>query len=65
MVDACRKFGITEQPYDRGKKESGGVRVDQANRLKGVEEEHARLTRLVAALSLDTSIWKAVAAGHC
>jgi hypothetical protein len=39
IVDACRKLGITEQTYYRCKKEYGGLRVDQAKRLKGLEQE--------------------------
>lgn len=64
VADACRKLGITEQTYYRWKKEYGGLRVDQAKRLKGLEQEHARLKRLVADLSLDNSILKEVAAGN-
>ena len=64
IVDACRKLGITEQTYYRWKKEYGGLRVDQAKRLKGLEQEHARLKRLVANLSLDNSILKEVASGN-
>jgi len=65
VVEACRKLGITEQTYYRWKKEYGGLRVDQAKRLKGLEQEHARLKRLVADLSLDNSLVKEVAAGTC
>ena len=64
IVDACRKLGITEQTYDRWKKEYGGLRVDQAKRLKGLEQENVRLKRLVADLSLDNSILKEVASGN-
>jgi len=64
IVDACRKLGITEQTYYRWKKEYGGLRVDQAKRLKSLEQENARLKRLVADLSLDNSILKEVAAGN-
>ena len=64
IVEVCRKLGITEQTYYRWKKEYGGLRVDQATRLKGLEQEQARLKRLVAALSLDKSILKEVAAGN-
>jgi transposase-like protein len=64
IADACRKLGITEQTYYRWKKEYGGLRVDQAKRLKGLEQENARLKRLVADLSLDNSILKEVAAGN-
>ena len=51
MVDACRKLSSTEQTYDRWKQEYGGLRVEQAKRLKGLEQENARLKRLVADLS--------------
>jgi transposase-like protein len=64
VPEACRKLGITEQTYYRWKKEYGGLRVDQAKRLKGLEQENARLKRLVADLSLDNSILKEVAAGN-
>lgn len=64
MGEACRKLGITERTSYRWKQEEGGLRVDQAKRLKGVEQEHARLKRLVADLSLDHRIVKEVAAGH-
>ena len=64
VVDACRKLGITEQTYYRWKKEYGGLRVDQAKRLKGLEQENTRLKRLVADLSLDNSILKEVASGN-
>ena len=56
IADACRKLGITEQTYYRWKKEYGGLRVKQAKRLKGLEQENARLKRLVADLSLDNSM---------
>ena len=64
IVDACRKLGITEQTYYRWKKKYGDLRVDQAKRLKGLEQENARLKRLVADLSLDNSILKEVASGN-
>ena len=64
IVDACRKLGLTEHTDDRWKKEYGGLRVDQAKRLKGLEQENVRLKRLVADLSLDNSILKEVASGN-
>jgi putative transposase len=64
VLDACRKLGITEQPYYRWKKEYGGLRVDQAKRLKGLEQEHLRLTRMVADQARDLSIVKEVASGN-
>ena len=48
VLDACRKLGITEQTYYRWKKAYGGLRVDQAKRLKSLEQENARLKRIVA-----------------
>ena len=64
IVDACQKMGITGQTYYRWKKKYGGLRIDQAKRLKDLEQENARLKRLVADLSLDNSILKEVAAGN-
>jgi hypothetical protein len=64
VLDSCRKLGITEQTSDRWKKEYGGLRVDQAKRLKGLEQEHLRLKRIVADQALDLSIVKEVAAGN-
>jgi putative transposase len=64
IAEVCQKLGITEQTYYRWKNEDGGRRVDQAKRLKGLEQEHVRLKRLVADLSLDKSIVKEVAAGN-
>lgn len=62
--EACRKVGITEQTYYRWKKEYGGLRVDQAKRLKELEQENSRLKKLVADLSIDNSILKEVARGN-
>lgn len=49
---ACREAGIVEQTYDRWRKEYGGLQVDQARRLKELEQENAKLKRLVSELSL-------------
>lgn len=64
VVDACRKLGITEQTYYRWKKEYGGLRVDQAKRLKTLEQENLRLKRIVANQALDLSILQEVASGN-
>jgi transposase-like protein len=61
---ACRKIGVTEQTYYRWRKEYGGLRLDQAKRLKEVEKENARLRKLVADLSLDNEILKEVTKGN-
>ena len=64
VLDACRKLGLTEHTYYRWKKEYGGLRVDQAKRLKGLEQENHRLKRIVADQALDLSIVKEVASGN-
>ena len=58
--EASRALGISEQTYYRWRKEYGGMRVEQAKRLKDLEKENNRLKRLVADLSLDNSILKEV-----
>jgi putative transposase len=64
VPEACRKVGITEQTYYRWKKEYGGLRVDQAKRLKALEQENLRLKRIVADQAVDLSILKEVASGN-
>ncbi len=63
-VDAARKLGITEQTYYRWRKEYGGLRLDQAKRLKELEKENSRLKRVVADQALDNAILKEVASGN-
>lgn len=64
LEEACRKIGVTPQTVVRWKKEFGGLRVDQAKRLKELEQENGRLKKIVADLSLDNSILKEVARGN-
>ena len=58
-----KKLGISDQTYYRWRKEYGGLRADQAKRLKQLEQENAWLKKLVADLSLDNSILKEVSSG--
>ena len=62
--EASRKIRVTEQTYYRWRKEYGGMRLEQAKRLKAIEKENARLKKLVADLSLDNAILKEVAGGN-
>ncbi len=62
--EASRKIGVTEQSYYRWRKEYGGMRIEQAKRLKELEQENSRLKRLVADLSLDNAILKEAARGN-
>ncbi len=61
---ACRQIGVSEYTYYRWRKIYGGMKVDQAKRLKDLEKENARLKNLVADLSLDRAILKDVAEGN-
>ena len=60
----CKQLGVTEQTYYRWRKEYGGLRVDQAKRLKDLEKENSRLKRLLADAHLDNAILKEVAEGN-
>ena len=64
VAQACKQIGVTEQTYYRWRKEYGGLKVDQARRLKDLEKENARLKRLVADLSLDKSMLQEIASGY-
>ncbi len=59
-----RKLEIAEQTYYRWRKEYGGLRVDQAKRLKELEKENSQLKKLVADQALDNAILKEVASGN-
>ena len=61
---ASKEIGVTEQTYYRWRKEYGGMRIEQAKRLKELEKENARLKKLVADLSLDNAILKEVTRGN-
>jgi putative transposase len=61
---ACKEAEITAQTYYRWRKEFGGLKLDQAKRLKELERENAMLKRLAAELSLEKQILKDVAEGN-
>ena len=60
----CKKLGISEQTYYRWRKEYGGLRLEQATRLKELERENTRLKQLVADQALDNAIRKEVTSGN-
>ena len=62
--EVARSLGVAEQTLIRWRKEYGGLRVEQAKRLKELEKENGRLKRLVADLSLDKAILKDVVSGN-
>jgi transposase-like protein len=61
IAHVCRKLGISEQTYYKWRKEYGGMKVDQAKRLKELEVENSRLKKLVADLTIDKDILKEAA----
>jgi transposase-like protein len=63
VAEVCRELGITDATYYKWRKEYGGMKVDQAKRLKDLERENARLKRAVADLTLDKLILQDVASG--
>jgi len=63
-AEVARKLGIAEQTYYRWRREYGGLRLDQAKRLKELEKENARLKKLVADQALDNAILKEVSSGN-
>ena len=64
IAQVAKKLEITEHTYYRWRTEYGGMRVDQAKRLKELEVENTRLKKLVADLSLDKAILKEAASGN-
>ena len=63
VAEVCRQLDVTENTYYRWRKEYGGLRVDQAKRLKELEKENARLRRAVSDLTLDKLILQEAARG--
>ncbi len=63
VPQVCRQLGVTGQTYYRWRKEYGGMRVDQAKRLKDLEKENTQLKKIVADQALDMAILKDVALG--
>jgi len=64
LAAACKDASISEQSYYRWKKEYGGLKIDQAKKLKELERENARLKKIVADLSLEKAMLKEVASGN-
>jgi len=64
VADACRQIGVTEQSYYRWYKQYGGLKMDQARRLKRLENENPRLRRAVSDLTLDKLILQKASRGN-
>lgn len=61
IAEACRQIGVSDQTYYKWRKEYGGLGVDQAKRLKELEQENGRLRKVVADLVMDNTILKEAA----
>ena len=64
VSDACRRIGVSEQTYYRWRKEFGGLKTDQARRMKELEKENQRLRRAISDLTLDKLILQEAARGN-
>ena len=64
IAQSVRYIGVSEQTYDRWRKEYGGFSTGQTKRLKELEKEDSRLKLLVADLSLDNAVFKDFASGN-
>ena len=64
IAQACKDLAITENTYYRWRKEYGGLRTDQAKRLKEQEKQIARLKTVVANQALDMEILREAASGN-
>jgi transposase-like protein len=62
--DACCRIAVTEQAYYRWRKEYGGLKPDQARRMKDLEKENLRLRRAISDLTLDKLILQEAARGN-
>lgn len=63
-AEACRRIGVSEQTYYRWRKEYGGLKTDQARRMKDLEKENQRLRRAISDLKLDKLILQEAARGN-
>ena len=64
VEEICKKLGVSDVTYYRWRKEYGGMQIEQAKRLKGLEKENTRLKKLVAELNLDKAILEEALKGN-
>jgi len=63
-AEASRRIAVSEQTYYRWRKEYGGLKTDQARRMKDLEKENQRLRRAISDLTLDKLILQEAARGN-
>jgi putative transposase len=64
IEETCRELGVSETTYHRWRQQYGGMTTSEAKRLRGLEQENARLKRLVAEQALDNQILREAAKGN-
>ena len=64
VAQVCKQIGVTEQTFYRWRREYGGLRIDQARRLKNLQQENSRLRHVVADLTLDKRILQEATEGN-
>ena len=64
IPQVCKQLSISEQTYHRWKKQYGGLRKDEAKRLKELEKENSRLKKIVADQALDNHMLRDLARGN-
>ncbi len=64
VSDACRRIAATEQSYYRWCNEYGGLKMDEARRMKDLERENARLRQAVSYLAQDKLVLQEAARGN-
>lgn len=60
IAELCRRHGISNTTYHRWKAQYGGLQIDEAKRLRALEDENRRLKKLVADLSLDNEALRSI-----
>lgn len=64
LEEVLRQIQVSDATYYKWRKEYGGLRVDQAKRLKELEQENSKLRKVIADLTIDNSILKEAARGN-
>lgn len=64
VADVCRQLQVSEQTYFRWRNQFGGLKADDAKRLKELERENATLKRLLADAELEKAALKEIARGN-
>ena len=64
LADVCRELGVSEQTYFRWRNQFGGLKADDAKRLKELERENSTLKRVLADAELEKAALKEIARGN-